>query len=374
MDDWLDKLLRTDFLHLAIPSFFIIIFIELTYSYLRHKKWYRLNDTINSLSCAAISQVFHMMTMPMLIGIYASVQWQYGVFDFTQLRGLAKLAAVIGLFIGADFCYYWFHRAGHRINIGWLAHIPHHSSEEYNISTSLRQGMFQHFVSFWFYLPLAVIGFPLLWYVSMASIVSLYQVWLHTRWINKMPAWFEYIFNTPSHHRVHHAMQREYLDKNYAGTLIIWDRLFGSFVAETKPPQYGTTVPLRTWNPLVAQWDYLRVMTKTWQVIPRWQDKLFYLLKGPGWLPPHVKRPIPEVHGWDVQYRKYDPPVSPLTGTMALVLFVVAFCADVMILFENHLTLIEKMTIYFISIVLFLVSGRLLETTNEHSNPIRIQH
>ena len=136
------------------------------------------------------------------------------------------------LFIGIDFFYYWFHRLAHEVSLFWGTHIVHHQSEDYNLSVALRQSSFQGFIAMFFYLPLAIIGFNPIAFVTINAFQTLYQFWIHTKTINKMPRWFEFVFNTPSHHRVHHGRNPKYIDKNHGGTLIIFDRLFGSFQAE----------------------------------------------------------------------------------------------------------------------------------------------
>lgn len=155
------------------------------------------------------------------------------------------------LWIGVDFFYYWYHRVSHRNSFFWIGHSVHHQSEHFNLSVALRQGYFQTLTSWVFYLPLALIGFPTWMFVIVASVNTIYQFWIHTESIRKM-GWFEKIFNTPSHHRVHHGKNPQYIDKNYAGSLIIWDKLFGTFEPEEAPADYGVTEPLDSWNPFYA--------------------------------------------------------------------------------------------------------------------------
>jgi hypothetical protein len=150
-----------------------------------------------------------------------------------------------------DFCYYWFHRASHRINFLWAGHAVHHQSEHYNLSVALRQGVVQSLFSWICYLPLALLGFPTWMFLIMSSLNTLYQFWIHTEFIKRM-GWFEILFNTPSHHRVHHGKNLQYIDKNYGGSLIIWDKLFGTYEREDAPSDYGTTEPLNSWDPFFA--------------------------------------------------------------------------------------------------------------------------
>ncbi|EDM47728.1 sterol desaturase family protein [Marinobacter algicola DG893] len=189
-------------------------------------------------------------------------------------------------FLGVDFCFYWMHRSSHRIRWFWAAHVVHHSSERMNFSTAMRQNATNIFNGMWlFYLPLALIGFNPVW-IGVAYALSLvYQFFIHTTLVGKLPGWVETVFNTPSHHRVHHGRNPGYIDRNYGGTLIVWDRLFGTFVAENEqaPPEYGITRPVHSRNLLVL-WtheyvDLFRAMARPGGL----QSRLKHLWKPPEW-------------------------------------------------------------------------------------------
>lgn len=216
--------------------------------------------------------------------------------ELTWLTGLLT-------FIGVEFCFYWMHRSGHRVRWFWAAHVVHHSSERMNFSTAMRQNATNIFNGMWiFYLPLALIGFNPVW-IGVAYALSLvYQFFIHTTVINKLPAPIEFIFNTPSHHRVHHGRNPGYLDRNFGGILIIWDRLFGTFVGEEEqaPPEYGITTPVPS-NNLLVLWtheyrDMFRDMARPGPI----KDRLKHL-----WMPPEWDRashPLPDkeaTQGWD---------------------------------------------------------------------------
>ncbi len=160
----------------------------------------------------------------------------------------------------------------------------HHSSEDYNLAVALRQGAFQGLFSWVFYLPLAFVGFPPSWFAAIMSFNLLYQFWIHTRTIKTLGP-LEWVLNTPSHHRVHHARNPKYLDRNYAGTLIIWDRMFGTFQAEEEEPVYGLTKPLDSWNPLWANLHVWRDLFRDAWLAPRWIDKLRIWFMPQGWRP-----------------------------------------------------------------------------------------
>ena len=154
------------------------------------------------------------------------------------------------LFFVDDFVYYIFHRVSHESRLFWNFHVVHHSSEHYNLSVAVRQSWFGGILHWVFYAPIMLLGFAPWMFAMMHGFNLIYQFWIHTKVIYKLPKWFEFILNTPSHHRVHHGVNTQYLDKNYAGVLMIWDRIFGSFVVETETPRYGIIKPINSYNPL----------------------------------------------------------------------------------------------------------------------------
>lgn len=211
------------------------------------------------------------------------------------------------LFILVDFCYYWFHRASHEVNFLWnTAHVVHHQSEDYNLSVALRQSSFGGVFSMLFYLPLALMGFSAYAFLTVKGLNLIYQFWIHTEAIEKLPRWFEYVFNTPSHHRVHHGRNPKYIDRNHAGTLMIWDRMFGTFQAEEEKPTYGVTKPTNTWNPVWANVLPIVDMTNQVRATPGFWNKLKVLFYKPGWQPVELGgyQMAPEVD--KKTYRKFD--------------------------------------------------------------------
>ena len=218
----------------------------------------------------------------MIVGyVYIYDHWRFFEIDENWITWIL-------LFIGVDFFYYWFHRLAHEISLFWGTHIVHHQSEEYNLSVALRQSAFQGFVSMVFYFPLALVGFNPISFVTISAFQTLYQFWIHTKAIKKMPTWFEYIFNTPSHHRVHHGRNPKYIDKNHGGTLIIFDRLFGTFQEEEEEVIYGVTKPLASWNPVWANFDWYVDMWNDLKKPMSWKDRVRLLFNKPGWLPDHL--------------------------------------------------------------------------------------
>jgi sterol desaturase/sphingolipid hydroxylase (fatty acid hydroxylase superfamily) len=190
----------------------------------------------------------------------------------------------VGLILGVDLLWYTYHRISHRVRLIWAAHQSHHSSEYFNYATALRQKW-----NLWFetliWIPLPLLGMPPALVYTGFSINLIYQFWVHTETIDRLPRWFEFVFNTPSHHRVHHGSDPEYLDKNYAGILIIWDRLFGTFAAEEHRPTYGLTKPVNTYNVLALQFGEYAAIVRDLRAARTWRDRGGYLFGPPGWRP-----------------------------------------------------------------------------------------
>jgi sterol desaturase/sphingolipid hydroxylase (fatty acid hydroxylase superfamily) len=189
------------------------------------------------------------------------------------------------LFFLDDLTYYLFHRANHEVRLLWAGHVSHHNSQYYNLGTALRQGVGERVAKYLFWCPLALLGFDPVMIVTMLSISLIYQYWLHTEAIDRMPRWYEFIFNTPSHHRVHHGSNVRYLDRNHGATLIIWDRLFGTFSEELvrEPVRYGLTKNIETHNVFHVAFDEYKNILRDVRRAARWRDKLGYLFKAPGW-------------------------------------------------------------------------------------------
>lgn len=269
---------------LAIPFFFILIGIELLYFYLKKQKgFYRLNDSINNISLGIGSQIVGTLLKVLIFGVY---MWLYDRFAIQHLPNNIWIG--IAAFITYDFLYYWAHRWSHTISFFWGAHVVHHQSEDYNLSVALRQSWFQNLFSAPIFFPLAIIGVSPLTLGIVGGINTLYQFWIHTEAIRKMPRWFEWLFNTPSHHRVHHAINPQYIDRNHAGVLMIWDKIFGTFEEESEAREirYGTTKQLASWSPVWANMEFftkylpnLKYEKSFWAKV----KMIFY--QPPGWNP-----------------------------------------------------------------------------------------
>lgn len=266
-------------LYYAIPGFLILLILEAWFSLKEQRALYESRDTWSSLAMGVGNLASGLITKAMIFGLFTLLyRWRLFTLDGSQWWHWALA------FFADDFSYYWFHRCSHHVNWFWASHVVHHSSRKYNLAAALRQtwtGNLTGSFLFWCWMPL--IGFHPIIVLMMQSISLIYQFWIHTEAIHRLPAPIEFIFNTPSHHRVHHGVDLKYLDKNHAGILIIWDRLFGSFKEEEERPEYGLTRNIGSFNPIV-------IAFKTWVELFRkafhagsFVNGIRYFLKPPGW-------------------------------------------------------------------------------------------
>lgn len=290
------------FIELAIPFFILAMAVEFLYGWAVGRQTYRINDTVNSLALGLLSRLNGVLRLGVSAVAFGALAGWFGVAQWSMTSAWEWVV----VFVAWDFCYYWKHRAGHRSRIFWASHIAHHQSEEFNLSTALRQTG-TDYIGFVFYLPLYFIGIPPSAVVAVGSLNLIYQFWVHTEHIRRLGP-LEWIFVTPSNHRVHHARNTEYIDKNYGGVFILWDRLFGTFKDERAqaPCVYGITTGLKSFNPLWANFHFwLDTFLLAWRT-RRWADKFKIWFMPPGWYPadvdPHKKK------NW--RYPKFDPPVT----------------------------------------------------------------
>lgn len=304
----------------AVPFFFLLIALELLADRWRGVSTYRLADAINSLSAGVLSTTSGLLTKVVGLLTY-TLAWQ----QLALLELSAESAWVWGLaFVLYDFCYYWNHRLGHERNVLWAAHSVHHQSEDYNLSTALRQTSSGFLFGWIFYLPMALLGVPPLVFLTVAALNLLYQFWVHTRHIPKL-GWLEWVFITPSNHRVHHAQNPVYMDRNYGGVFILWDRLFGTFQEELDehPVIFGVTTPLASWNPL---WANLQFYVALWRDAVRaesWWDKLRIWFMRTGWRPADVAAKYPQAKPDLGQFVKFEVPLGLAQKRYAALQFVV---------------------------------------------------
>lgn len=263
----------------AAPIFILLIFFECIISISHKQAVYTFNDSLNNFSSGILEEIGLFPLKGAILYSYYFLSTHYAFFTVDPRSILSWFL----LWIAIDFCYYWYHRASHRCVFLWIGHAVHHQSDQYNLSVALRQGYFQALTSWVFYLPLALLGFSIEMFVIVVSLNTIYQFWIHTKLIHKM-GWFEYLFNTPSHHRVHHGINDEYIDKNYAGSLIIWDKLFGTFEPEVNPVEYGITEPLASWNPFYANYKVIHDVLYYSKGLKTKLDKVLVFFMPPDWI------------------------------------------------------------------------------------------
>jgi alkylglycerol monooxygenase len=296
---------------LAVPFFILAMAVEFLYGQVMKKQTYRLNDTINSLQLGTLSRLNDVLRLGFSAVVFgAAVNW-LGLPQWSMDAWWQWVVA----FVVYDFCYYWKHRYGHEWRIMWASHVAHHQSEEFNLSTALRQTC-TDYIGFVFYIPLYLAGIPAPAILTVGSLNLIYQFWVHTEHIRRLGP-LEWLLVTPSNHRVHHARNPEYIDKNYGGVFIVWDRLFGTFKDEAPDTAcvYGITKGLASWNPL---WANLHVWTDTARLAWRTRrigDKFRIWFKPPVWVPPDLEGKA--VGDW--RYPKYDPPATPFTRIYSFV-------------------------------------------------------
>ncbi len=275
---YLEQLAQDQLLTIAFPVFLVLVMVE---RFVDRDAYTDTKDTFVSISLSLITALVELIPKILAFATFMVLHEISPLRDVVERQWWAWLL----LFFLDDFSYYWFHRMNHEVRLFWAGHVPHHSSLQMNLGTALRQGVGErlHKYLFWLWLPL--LGFDALMIFVMISINLLYQFFVHTEIVDKFPKPIEWIFNTPSHHRVHHASNIRYLDCNHAGVLIIWDRLFGTFSEEKsfEKPVYGLTKNISSYNPAyVATHEYSAI----WKDVRRartWSDKLKYIFYAPGW-------------------------------------------------------------------------------------------
>ncbi len=295
---------------LATPVFLLLIALEFAWGWKKKRNTYRLPDAVNSISLGMLSETTKVFTRLLRVGIYGAVYTTVSLVPLDEARGFwTSWYGWLLALVFYDFCYYWLHRAGHECALFWAAHVVHHQSQDYNLSTALRQTSSGALVGWVFYLPMAIAGVPPIVFGTVALIDLLYQFWVHTEHVGKL-GWFDRWFCSPSNHRVHHAVNDGYLDRNYGGVLIVWDRLFGSFREEGEKCVYGTRSPLNSWDPLWSNAEVYWALAKDSWHARNWIDKLRVWFKPPGWRPADVAARFPKPPFELAQVQRYQPPLS----------------------------------------------------------------
>jgi alkylglycerol monooxygenase len=291
-----------------VPFFIVGIVIEAIVARRRGVRVYHLGTMVSDLGTGITSQVFEVFLKITAVLAYAWVYEHWRLVEFAERSPWPWVVA----FVGIDFAFYWWHRLSHVVNALWGVHVVHHHSEDFNLSVALRQPAFELVTAFFFYAPLALLGVPAHVWVTMYALNLFYQFWTHTELVERLGP-FEKVFNTPSHHRVHHGVNPQYLDKNYGGVFILWDKLFGTWAPEGDRVVFGVTKPLHSYNPLWANFEYYAQVARQARGFGRWTDKLRVWWMHPGWQPAELGPTPSPVAVSREGYQKYDPgPPEPL--------------------------------------------------------------
>ena len=339
---------------LAIPFFLMAIAIELLYQKKRNQKWYRFNDAITNLNIGIGNQVFSLFIKGILLWSYAFTMKEFSFFQLENTWYHFLLCLII-----FDFLFYWAHRWSHEVNFLWGAHVVHHSSEEYNLTVALRQSWIHNLIAFFIFLPIPMLGFHPYTFILAASIHSLYQFWIHTKAIKKLHPWIEFWLNTPSHHRVHHGVNPQYIDKNHAGILIIWDKIFGTFEEEKEEVKYGITQNINSWNPAWANWHYYQEMWNLIKNAPSLWLKLKVIFAKPGWNP--TTHSIPN-YSIDLNRNVYDTTTSKSLKNYIFVQFSLCIIALAAFMwFFNELSWFFKISNALLILISGVICGGILE-------------
>ena len=295
-----------DYVPYAVPFFLLAILIELAYGIIKKNNTYRLNDAISSLFMGSLRTANKVIIISIGGYVFYLIETHNSLW---RMDGSSPLVWIFA-FVVYDFFYYWFHRMSHERQIFWASHVAHHQSEDYNLSTALRQTGTGAFVTWIFYIPVFLIGVPSYVFVSVASINLIYQFWVHSEHIPKL-GWYEKFFVTASNHRVHHAQNENYIDKNYGGVFIIWDRMFGTYKEEDDAvtPIYGIRSKIDTFNPIWANLHiYVKMFKDIWYA-QSLKEKFFVPFARTGWQPSASSMAVEKDDFNPATFKKYDPQI-----------------------------------------------------------------
>ena len=297
-----------DFITFAIPFFLLALLAEFAYGVLVNKNTYRLNDVISNLFMGTLRTTNKLIFIGFAGYVFYLIETKFSLWRMDS----SSLVTWIFAFFMYDFCYYWFHRISHERQIFWASHVAHHQSEDYNLSTALRQTGTGAFLSWIFYIPIFLMGVPSYVFISVGSLNLIYQFWVHSEHIPKLGRYENY-FVTASNHRVHHAQNEQYLNKNYGGVFIIWDRIFGTHKVEDDNDVciYGIRGTLNTFNPI---WANLHIYIKIFNEIlysTDWKEKIYAPFAKTNWTPRSLLVKSPEKKFNAKDFKKYNPIVSP---------------------------------------------------------------
>ena len=336
----------------AIPFFLLLMGVEYAVATVRKKAYFRFNDSIANLSVGIAERLLDLFTIGAFYGVYTYLHDHYALFSIQP-----SVWTWVALFLATDFVWYWYHRLAHEVNLFWAAHVVHHQSQEFNYTVSARITVFQAVIRTGFWSILPVLGFPADMITSLLLIHGLYPFFIHTRTIGKLGI-LEHVLVTPSHHRVHHASNSIYLDKNYGDVLIIWDKLFGTFIPETEPPVYGLTTPLRSYSFL---WQHLHFLLELFIAVrhtPGLSAKLRLIFGRPDRIDPTLRdglerRFLSRSSAWVTTRRFRGYVVGQIAGVLLIL-----FC---LILFERQIPGFGQGLVAIFMLLTLINCGALLE-------------
>jgi len=344
------------FITYAVPVFFLMIGIEFIFGVIKGTNNYRLNDSIAAISLGLISR------LPPLLNLgIQGVVWAYVATNLNMSLMLKDswITWVIA-FLFYDLCYYWMHRMSHEVKVLWASHVVHHQGEEFNLSTALRQTSSGWLWKWIFYIPMFMVGIPGEVFFTVAAINLLYQFWVHTEHIKTLGP-LELIFITPSNHRIHHAQNPEYIDANYGGVFIIWDRIFSTYIPERDDlkPIYGTVKPLRSWNPIWSNLEIYHQMIRDTIHTKTLKNKIKVWFSNTRWRPEDVYEKYPHVTNDLEDFEKYDPDVNRTTKFFTSVQFIINSSISTIIIF----TIVDQSYLQSCMLAIMLVASTTLITS-----------
>ena len=353
----------------AIPFFMLLVGIEFIYGLIKRENNYRINDALASMSLGLISRFIPLLGLGFQYVVYTYVAEE---FNLSLLNSTETWVWVTAFFM-YDLCYYWMHRLHHEIKVFWATHVVHHHGEEFNLSTAMRQTSTGFLWKWIFFLPMFIIGIPPNVFVTVAGINLIYQFWVHTEHIGRLGV-LEYIFITPSNHRIHHAQNDDYLDANYGGVFIIWDRIFGTYIDERDDlkPVYGTVKPLKTFNPLWANIEVFYQMILDSYRTKKFKDKIRVWFSPPAWRPDDVKEKYPVEKNDLDNFEKYDPEITTMEKVFAFFQFSMINGLTILMLFNIDKFTYQEMAGVAILVSTLAISNALLLDGRNYANNVEV--
>ena len=353
----------------AIPFFMLLVGIEFVYGLIKRENNYRINDALASMSLGLISRFIPLLGLGFQYVVYTYVAEE---FNLSLLNSTETWVWVTAFFM-YDLCYYWMHRLHHEIKVFWATHVVHHHGEEFNLSTAMRQTSTGFLWKWIFFLPMFLIGIPPNVFVTVAGINLIYQFWVHTEHIGRLGV-LEYIFITPSNHRIHHAQNDDYLDANYGGVFIIWDRIFGTYIDERDDlkPVYGTVKPLKTFNPLWANIEVFYQMILDSYRTKKFKDKIRVWFSPPAWRPDDVKEKYPVQKNDLDNFEKYDPEITTMEKVFAFFQFSMINGLTILMLFNIDKFTYQEMAGVAMLVSTLAISNALLLDGRNYANNVEV--